>query len=157
MPRAGRAGLCGIDRRYSVLSWGVTVSANYYFPVSPATSGRSTAATGRMCARDLDRANASGVLDAADAEGQLGAAEYRDRTAQAETAETIADLDHLTSDLQVPSAVRDLVPGASAVPRNPLRRAGSAGRYPDHTRPRDADRDSVAATRQRSPGWSAHC
>ncbi|MFI7663838.1 DUF1707 domain-containing protein [Nocardia sp. NPDC049526] len=96
-----------------------------------------------MRARDLDRANASSVLDAAYAEGQLGADEYRDRTARAETAKTIADLDRLTRDLQVPSAVRDLVPGAPTPTRNPLRRPGSTGRYPDHTRARDADRDTT--------------
>ncbi|MEV5836706.1 DUF1707 domain-containing protein [Nocardia sp. NPDC052112] len=96
-----------------------------------------------MRARDLDRADASSVLDAAYAEGQLGADEYRERTARAETAKTIADLDRLTHDLQVPSAVRDLVPGAPTPVRNPLRRAGSTGRYPDHTRARDADRDTT--------------
>lgn len=96
-----------------------------------------------MRARDLDRANASSVLDAAYAEGQLGAEEYRDRTAQAEAAKTIAELDRLTADLQVPSAVRDLVPGASAPMRNPLRRSGSAGRYPDHTRARAVDRETT--------------
>ncbi|MEV6138665.1 DUF1707 domain-containing protein [Nocardia sp. NPDC051990] len=96
-----------------------------------------------MRARDLDRANASSVLDAAYAEGQLSADEYRDRTAQAETGKTIADLDRLTRDLQIPSAVRDLVSGAPAAPRNPLRRAGFTGRYPDHTRASDADRDTT--------------
>ncbi|MEV4126543.1 DUF1707 domain-containing protein [Nocardia sp. NPDC049707] len=55
----------------------------------------------------------------------------------------IADLDRLTGDLQVPSAVRDLVPGAPTAPRNPLRRAGFTSRYPDHTRTRDADRDTT--------------
>ncbi|WP_433681542.1 DUF1707 domain-containing protein [Nocardia sp. CA-119907] len=103
----------------------------------------SPAASGRLRARDLDRANASSVLDAAYAEGQLGADEYRDRTAKAEVARTIADLDRLTSDLQLPSAVRDLVPGAPTPTRNPLRRSGNTGRYPDHTRARDADRDTT--------------
>ncbi|WP_433729043.1 DUF1707 SHOCT-like domain-containing protein [Nocardia sp. CA-129566] len=103
----------------------------------------SPAASGRIRARDLDRANASSVLDAAYAEGQLGADEYRDRTAKAEVAKTIADLDLLTSDLQLPSAVRDLVPGVPTPTRNPLRRSGNTGRYPDHTRARDADRDTT--------------
>ncbi|WP_433712589.1 DUF1707 SHOCT-like domain-containing protein [Nocardia sp. CA-084685] len=96
-----------------------------------------------MRARDLDRANASSVLDAAYAEGQLGADEYRDRTAQAETARTVGELERLVDDLQVPSAVADLVSSESTPPRNPLRRAGTGGRYPDHTRARDVDRDTT--------------
>ena len=103
----------------------------------------STAASGRMRARDLDRANASSLLDAAYAEGQLGADEYRDRTARAEAAKTVGDLERLTADLQVPSAVRDLVPGAPAPTRNLLRRSGSTGGYPGHTRARAADRDTT--------------
>ncbi|WP_433625693.1 DUF1707 SHOCT-like domain-containing protein [Nocardia sp. CA-120079] len=96
-----------------------------------------------MRARDLDRANASSVLDAAYAEGQLGADEYRDRTAKAETAKTVGELERLIGDLQVPSAVGDLVPSESTPTRNPLRRTGTGGRYPDHTRARDVDRDTT--------------
>jgi hypothetical protein len=43
----------------------------------------------------------------------------------------------------VPSAVRDLVPSTPTEPRNPLRRAATGGRYPEHTRARDVDRDTT--------------
>jgi len=93
-----------------------------------------------MRARDLDRANASSVLDAAYAEGQLGADEYRDRTAQPQVAKTIGELEGLIGDLQAPSTVRDRVPATPNASRNLLRRTGSTGSYPDHTRARDAER-----------------
>ncbi|WP_433196791.1 DUF1707 SHOCT-like domain-containing protein [Nocardia sp. CA-107356] len=93
-----------------------------------------------MRARDLDRASASSVLDAACAQGQLGADKYRDRTAQAQVARTIGELEGLVGDLPAPSAVRDPVPAAPNAPRNLVRRTGSTGSYPDHTRARDADR-----------------
>jgi hypothetical protein len=100
----------------------------------------STAASGRTRARDLDRANTCSVLDAAYAEGQLGADEYHDRTTQATAAKSVGELERLVGDLQVPTAVRDLVPAQPAPPRNLLRRPRSADGYPDHTRARDADR-----------------
>ncbi|MEU4339893.1 DUF1707 domain-containing protein [Nocardia sp. NPDC023852] len=104
----------------------------------------STAA-GRIRARDLDRANASGLLDAAYAEGQLGADEYHDRTAQAAAAKTLGELQGLTADLQTPALARDLGADRPSITRKALRRAGSAGSYPRHTRARDADR---ATTRE---------
>ncbi|WP_162240376.1 DUF1707 SHOCT-like domain-containing protein [Nocardia arizonensis] len=100
----------------------------------------STTASGRMRARDLDRANVSAVLDAAYAEGQLGADEYHDRTAKADTAKTLGELDGLISDLQSPTAVKDLTGQRAARTRNPLNRRRFSGGYPDHTRARDTDR-----------------
>ncbi|MEV0028943.1 DUF1707 domain-containing protein [Nocardia sp. NPDC050793] len=100
----------------------------------------STGSKGRMRARDLDRVNACGLLDAAYAEGQLGADEYRERTAKAGRAKTVGELARLTSDLQIPAAARDLVPGGSAKTRKPSRRSRTRASYPDHTRARNADR-----------------
>ncbi|QSE91927.1 DUF1707 domain-containing protein [Rhodococcus pseudokoreensis] len=61
-------------------------------------------------ARDLDRVNACSQLDAAYADGQLGAGEYHDRSAQAMSAKTLAELNLLISDLQLPSAVTEQAP-----------------------------------------------
>ncbi|MGV9336975.1 DUF1707 SHOCT-like domain-containing protein [Nocardia sp. NPDC003726] len=105
----------------------------------------STAASGRTRARDLDRAAASGLLDAAYAEGQLGADEYHDRIAQAAAAKTLGELAALTADLQAPSAARGFAAQRPSVTRKVLRRSGSGGSYPGHTRARDADR---ATTRE---------
>ncbi|MGY2025679.1 DUF1707 SHOCT-like domain-containing protein [Nocardia gipuzkoensis] len=105
----------------------------------------STAASGRTRARDLDRAAASSVLDAAYAEGQLGADEYHDRIAQAAAAKTLGELAALTADLQTSAVTRGFTADRSSVTRKALRRAGSGGRYPAHTRARDADR---ATTRE---------
>ncbi|MET9024786.1 DUF1707 domain-containing protein [Nocardia sp. NPDC004168] len=105
----------------------------------------STAASGRMRARDLDRADASGLLDAAYAEGQLGADEYHDRIAQAAAAKTLGELAALTADLQTPAAARGFAARRPSVARKVLRRSGSGGSYPGHTRARDADR---ATTRE---------
>ncbi|MGQ4619286.1 DUF1707 domain-containing protein [Nocardia sp. R7R-8] len=105
----------------------------------------STAASGRMRARDLDRADASGLLDAAYAEGQLGADEYHARIAQAAAAKTLGELAALTTDLQTPAAVGELAGPRPSVTRKVLRRSGSGESYPDHTRARDADR---ATTRE---------
>ncbi len=80
------------------------------------------------------------MLDAAYAEGQLGADEYHDRTAQATAAKTLGELERVVGDLQVPTAVRDLVPAPPAPPRNPLRRAKTADGYSHHTRARERDR-----------------
>nr|WP_198428733.1 DUF1707 domain-containing protein [Nocardia bovistercoris] len=93
-----------------------------------------------MRARDLDRANASSVLDAAYAEGQLAAAEYHERTAAAARAKTIGELDGLISDLQSPTAVRDLAGQSAQKTRNPLTRRRFSGGYPPRTRARDTDR-----------------
>lgn len=105
----------------------------------------STAASGRTRARDLDRAAASGLLDAAYAEGQLGADEYHDRIAQAAAAKTLGELAALTADLQTPAAARGFAAQRPSVTRKVLRRSGSGGSYPGHTRARDADR---ATTRE---------
>ncbi|MEU2125293.1 DUF1707 SHOCT-like domain-containing protein [Nocardia niwae] len=105
----------------------------------------STAASGRTRARDLDRAEASSLLDAAYAEGQLGADEYHDRIAQAATAKTLGELAALTTDLQTPAAAGGFTSQRSSSTRKVLRRSGSSGSYPDHTRARDADR---ATTRE---------
>ncbi|MGY1945844.1 DUF1707 SHOCT-like domain-containing protein [Nocardia asiatica] len=105
----------------------------------------STAASGRTRARDLDRATASSVLDAAYAEGQLGADEYHDRIAQAAAAKTLGELAALTADLQTSAVTERFTADRSSAVRKTLRRAGSGGSYPAHTRARDADR---ATTRE---------
>ncbi|MFE3441555.1 DUF1707 domain-containing protein [Nocardia sp. NPDC059180] len=61
------------------------------------------ARSSRTRARDTDRVVASTRLDAAYADGQLGAGEYHDRTATAAGARTLAELDALFTDLQVPT------------------------------------------------------
>lgn len=82
----------------------------------------STAAPGRMRARDIDRAHTAGKLDAAYAEGQLGAAEYHDRIAQARTAKTLGELSDLVADLQ---QAADSPPTVAPSPPGP----GRSGRY----------------------------
>lgn len=105
----------------------------------------STAASGRMRARDLDRVNASGLLDAAYAEGQLGGDEYHDRTARVAAAKTIGELRALVDDLQLPAArVRAATEGMRAgTGWRPLH--GGVSRYPGRTRARDADRERTRA------------
>ncbi|WP_280460029.1 DUF1707 SHOCT-like domain-containing protein [Nocardia carnea] len=88
----------------------------------------STAAPGRMRARDIDRAHTAGKLDAAYAEGQLGAAEYHDRIAQARTAKTLGELSDLVADLQ------------QAADSPPTVVPGPQSGYPPSTRARTADR-----------------
>ncbi|MEU2033526.1 DUF1707 SHOCT-like domain-containing protein [Nocardia amamiensis] len=105
----------------------------------------STAASGRMRARDLDRAAASSLLDAAYAEGQLGADEYHDRIAQAAAARTLGELTRLTADLQTPAGAGEFAADRPHVARKVLRRPASGTSYPGHTRARDADR---ATTRE---------
>ncbi|MGW4364743.1 DUF1707 SHOCT-like domain-containing protein [Nocardia takedensis] len=110
----------------------------------------STTSSGRIRARDLDRANAAAVLDAAYAEGQLGAAEYHERAARAAAARTLGELDGLVADLQSPTAVTDLTAAkgragsaardSASTSRNPLTRRRFSAGYPEHTRARDADR-----------------
>ncbi len=85
------------------------------------------------------------MLDAAYAEGQLGADEYHDRIAQAAAVKTLGELAALTADLQTSAVTRGFTTGGSSATRKPLRRAGSGGSYPAHTRARDADR---ATTRE---------
>ncbi|WP_169541928.1 DUF1707 SHOCT-like domain-containing protein [Nocardia jiangxiensis] len=93
------------------------------------------AASGAMRARDVDRVRARTLLDAAYEEGQLWAEEYHDRSDRAGTARTIGQLRGLVADLQPPAGVA----GWSDPPRpNPAHRIG---RYPDHIRARDEDRD----------------
>ncbi|MDV7241987.1 MULTISPECIES: DUF1707 domain-containing protein [Rhodococcus] len=76
----------------------------------------------RTRARDLDRVNACSQLDAAYADGQLDAGEYHDRTAQAMSAKTLAELNLLISDLQLPASLTDEVPVRSARPRRTVLR-----------------------------------
>ncbi|MGW5149540.1 DUF1707 SHOCT-like domain-containing protein [Rhodococcus koreensis] len=79
-------------------------------------------------ARDLDRVNACSRLDAAYADGQLGAGEYHDRSAQAMSAKTLAELNLLISDLQLPSAVTEQAPVRTpGSPRRALRIAVACG------------------------------
>ncbi|QYB07600.1 DUF1707 domain-containing protein [Rhodococcus sp. USK10] len=79
-------------------------------------------------ARDLDRVNACSQLDAAYADGQLGAGEYHDRSAQAMSAKTLAELNLLISDLQLPSSVTEQAPVRSpGSPRRALRIAVACG------------------------------
>ncbi|MGW5308676.1 DUF1707 SHOCT-like domain-containing protein [Nocardia thailandica] len=70
----------------------------------------------RLRARDADRADACGLIDAALADGQLTETEHARRTERAMRAETIADLDALIDDLQVPGrlANKPVVRGRSA-------------------------------------------
>ncbi|MCQ4119686.1 DUF1707 SHOCT-like domain-containing protein [Rhodococcus tibetensis] len=70
----------------------------------------ASAPSPRTRARDLDRVNACSQLDAAYADGQLGADEYHDRTSQAMAAKTLAELNLLISDLQLPASLTDDVP-----------------------------------------------
>ncbi|MFE7420146.1 DUF1707 domain-containing protein [Rhodococcus sp. NPDC057529] len=79
-------------------------------------------------ARDLDRVNACSRLDAAYADGQLGAAEYHDRSAQALSAKTLAELNLLINDLQLPSAVTEQAPVRTpGSPRRALQIAVACG------------------------------
>ncbi|WP_051023195.1 DUF1707 SHOCT-like domain-containing protein [Nocardia pneumoniae] len=105
----------------------------------------STAASGRIRARDIDRAAASSLLDAAYAEGQLGADEYHDRIAQAAAARTLGELTRLTADLQTPAGAGEFAADRPPITRKMLRRPASGTSYPGHTRARDADR---ATTRE---------
>ncbi|WP_430334826.1 DUF1707 SHOCT-like domain-containing protein [Rhodococcus sp. ACT016] len=63
-----------------------------------------------MRARDVDRAAVRDVLDAAYSDGQLTEAEHRNRTEATRSARTLADLDRLVRDLQVPADLRDAMP-----------------------------------------------
>ncbi|MFC4604391.1 DUF1707 SHOCT-like domain-containing protein [Rhodococcus kronopolitis] len=68
---------------------------------------RRMAATTRVRARDVDRAAVRDALDSAFADGQLTDAEHRIRVEAAGTARTLADLDGLVRDLQVPNDLRE--------------------------------------------------
>lgn len=138
MLETGRPGLLRIDRSRPGRSSASRRCPDY----DPSVS---TAASGRTRARDLDRAAASGLLDAAYAEGQLGADEYHDRIAQAAAAKTLGDLAALTADLQTTVTARGFAGQRPSATRKVLRRSGSGGSYPGHTRARDADR---ATTRE---------
>ncbi|MDH6283748.1 DUF1707 SHOCT-like domain-containing protein [Prescottella agglutinans] len=70
----------------------------------------------RLRARDIDRAAVCDVLDAAFSDGQLSEVEHRNRTEATRTAQTLADLDRLVRDLQVPADLRDAVPTPPPTP-----------------------------------------
>ncbi|WP_433608484.1 DUF1707 SHOCT-like domain-containing protein [Prescottella agglutinans] len=57
----------------------------------------------RTRARDIDRAQACGLLDAGYGEGQLDPTEYEARTTAAMKAKTLGELESLVSDLQIPA------------------------------------------------------
>ncbi|WP_241566127.1 DUF1707 SHOCT-like domain-containing protein [Prescottella agglutinans] len=64
----------------------------------------------RLRARDSDRDAVLKVLDAAFANGQLSEVEHEGRLESAAAARTLADLDGLVRDLQIPSELQDSVP-----------------------------------------------
>ncbi len=70
----------------------------------------------RLRARDVDRAAVCDVLDAAYSDGQLTEVEHRSRTEATRSARTLADLDRLVRDLQVPADLRDAVPTPPPTP-----------------------------------------
>ncbi|MFD7846721.1 DUF1707 domain-containing protein [Nocardia sp. NPDC059764] len=107
--------------------------------MSSKTSGPAgdSPAAGRMRARDIDRVNARTLLDAAYAEGELGADEYHQRSDQAQSAQTLGELQRLIADLQPSTKTADLTPA-----RKRSRRPASGG-YPPRTRARDADRQAT--------------
>ncbi|SDD40380.1 DUF1707 SHOCT-like domain-containing protein [Rhodococcus tukisamuensis] len=70
---------------------------------------RPVAATTRLRARDVDRAAVRDALDSAFADGQLSDGEHRNRVEAAGSARTLADLDRLVRDLQVPAELRESV------------------------------------------------
>ena len=71
---------------------------------------RSLTPPSRMRARDVDRTAVCDVLDSAHSDGQLTGVEHRNRTEAARSARTMAELDRLVRDLQVPADLRDSVP-----------------------------------------------
>lgn len=72
-------------------------------------------------ARDIDRAQACGLLDAGYGEGQLDPTEYEARTTAAMKAKTLGELDALVSDLQIPDHLVEAAL-AQAPARAPRRR-----------------------------------
>lgn len=80
--------------------------------------------------------NARARLDAAYEEGQLGAEEYHTRSERAGTAETLAQLHRLVSDLQASPGTADLKLPQPDSATGKARRSG----YPPHVRARDDDR-----------------
>ncbi|MFE3226667.1 DUF1707 domain-containing protein [Nocardia sp. NPDC059228] len=103
---------------------------------SSGSPGDSPAA-GRMRARDLDRVNARALLDAAFEEGELAVEEYHQRSEQAQTAQTLGELQRLIGDLQPSTKTADLTPAGRRA------RRPSAGGYPPRTRARDSDRQAT--------------
>ncbi|MFE3058828.1 DUF1707 domain-containing protein [Nocardia sp. NPDC059239] len=92
---------------------------------------------GRMRARDIDRVNARALLDAAFEEGELAVEEYHQRSGQAQTAQTLGELQRLIGDLQPSTKTADLTPAGRRA------RRPSAGGYPPRTRARDSDRQAT--------------
>ncbi|TJZ76034.1 DUF1707 domain-containing protein [Rhodococcus oryzae] len=78
---------------------------------------RPMAATTRLRAREVDRAAVRDALDSAFADGQLSDLEHRNRVEAAGSARTLADLDRLVRDLQVPAELRESV-SAPSPPRS---------------------------------------
>ncbi|WP_107985742.1 DUF1707 SHOCT-like domain-containing protein [Rhodococcus sp. OK519] len=68
-------------------------------------------------ARDIDRAQTCGLLDAGYGDGQLDPSEHQSRTARAMKAKTLAELDSLVSDLQIPAHLVEAVQASQPAPR----------------------------------------
>ncbi|WP_094275918.1 DUF1707 SHOCT-like domain-containing protein [Rhodococcus sp. OK302] len=66
-------------------------------------------ATTRLRARDVDRDAVRDALDSAFVDGQLTDVEHRNRTEATRSARTLADLDRLVRDLQLPADLRESV------------------------------------------------
>lgn len=64
----------------------------------------------KLRARDVDRAAVRDVLDSAYSDGQLTDVEHRSRVEATRSVRTLADLDRLVRDLQVPADLRERVP-----------------------------------------------
>lgn len=68
-------------------------------------------------ARDIDRAQTCALLDAGYSDGQLDPTEYQSRTARAMKTKTLAELDSLVSDLQIPEHLVEAVQAPQPAPR----------------------------------------
>lgn len=80
-------------------------------------SRRPRASALRLRARGVDRAAVRNALDSAFADGQLSDGEHRNRVEAAGSARTLADLDRLVRDLQVPANLWESV-SAPSPPRS---------------------------------------